>query len=135
MDDDIVIIVLSNSSLSPVTRMTFDIISILEGLQYTIPEQRTAKELDPDKLDAFVGEYEFIEVTKQGDALFMSFGDSPAFQIFPETSTRFFSKIADIDIKFTKTDLAGVIGVVVSRDGVLFGHPWEYNLRKTPTNR
>ena len=149
VDDDIVIIVLGNSSLSPVTQMTLDIPSILEGLRYTIPEERIAREMDTDRLDAFVGEYryggrsdladrdeyEIIEVTREGEALFIQLEDLPAFQIFPETRTKFFTNIANIEIDFTKTDLAGVMGVIIRQDGDLVIHPTEFNIRKVRLDR
>ena len=117
VDDEIVIIVLTNNALSRIIRMNFDLAAIMLGVRYRLPEPRTAIELAPEKIDGYVGKYEEMELTKEGDGLFLKMEDIGRFQIFPETSSRFFAKAADIEIKFTRTDLAGVTGMVVNLVG------------------
>ncbi len=134
-DDDVVIIVMSNGSLSPVVKMTFDMAALLLDVRYTIPEEHEAIVLDSEKLDDYVGEYGFITVTREGDDLFMEFDDLPKFQISPETTTRFFTDAADIEIRFTKTDLAGVIGLILQLDGGAFFPQAEINVSKTLAGR
>ena len=98
-DDDIAIIVLSNSATSPVTKIIFDVASILFGLSYRIPQEPEAIELDPDTLDDYTGEFENqfsffggsppISVTREEEALYMDIEGLgvPRFRIFPENRT------------------------------------------------
>ena len=137
-EDDIVIIVLSNMRYSPVSRMRSDLAAILLGVRYRSPEPRTAIEMDPEKLDDFVGQYSgsipFNEagatVTRTGDSLFFEMGDFPRFQIFPESRATFFARVADIEVKFRKTDLAGVTGLNIRYDGNAVVPDIEFRLRK-----
>ena len=139
-DDDIVIIVLSNMRYSPVIRMRSDLAAILLGVRYRSPAPRTEIEIDPEKLDDFVGDYADeslsfgslagVTVTREGDSLFFRIEDFPRFQIFPESRATFFARVADIEIRFRKTDFAGVTGLVLRVDGGIFIPDAEIRLRK-----
>jgi hypothetical protein len=69
------------------------------------PAERVAIKLPSSSLDKYVGAYKlsdqvFIEVKREGDTLMARVTGQPAFEIFPESETRFFWKIVDAQLTF-----------------------------------
>jgi hypothetical protein len=81
-------------------------------------------EVDEEILKNYVGEYEFEPgsssfVTLEEGTLFgRPSGEEEKFQLFAESDTSFFLKIADAQITFTKDDSGVVNGAVVRQSGV-----------------
>lgn len=70
-----------------------------------IPAERQAIELPSELLDRYVGTYQLfpgfeIAVSRNGDQLSAQATGQPAFDIFPETETRFFLTAVDAQIEF-----------------------------------
>jgi CubicO group peptidase (beta-lactamase class C family) len=83
-----------------------------------LPPERKAIQVDPARLDAYVGEYEIapsfaITVTRQGDHLFGQPTGQPALELFPESETRFFLKEVDAQIEFIRGADGKVTGLVL----------------------
>jgi len=75
----------------------------------TIRQEHKEIKLDPKIYDTYAGEYsvEFgpndaltILITRDGDKLMGQANGKPKIQLFPETETRFFAKVADLQVTF-----------------------------------
>ena len=124
--------------------MPSELASIMLGERFIhIPEEPVQAQLSPEALDRYVGQYDYYvglvplyslrfsfefssgvarsplaTITREGDALLISFEGTalPRTRIFPESSRKFFARGLDLQIVFTKTDLAGVLGFFVQYD-------------------
>lgn len=68
-------------------------------------EEKAAVEVDPRIYDRYVGRYELtadfaITVTREGDRLFAQPTGQPKLEVFPESETKFFLKVADAQLTF-----------------------------------
>ncbi|MFC1724545.1 DUF3471 domain-containing protein [candidate division KSB1 bacterium] len=85
-------------------------------------KERVAVKIDPVVLDDYVGKYEIapqvmIFITKQKDKLFSQVSGQQSVEIFPESETEFFLKIADIQITFVKDEAGKVTHLILHRAG------------------
>lgn len=82
------------------------------------PKERVVAKLDPKLLDNYVGEYQVgpgmnFSVTREGDRLFAS---APGFgknEMFAESETVFFLKVADAQLTFSKNDKGEISGLLI----------------------
>lgn len=93
------------------------------------PRPRTAIELTPSALAAFVGAYDLprsplsdaptlmLEVTMKDGALYMKPGPRPAVRLWPETPSDFFVKEVDAQVSFVRDGGGAVTGLVVHQGG------------------
>jgi mono/diheme cytochrome c family protein len=87
--------------------------------------ERAVAQIDPKILDAYVGEYEFmpgrtVAIARSGDQLMAGMRGVPNTPLFPETETKFFFKVADIQLIFVKDDNGEVNELVVEQGGRTF---------------
>jgi uncharacterized protein YneR len=87
-----------------------------------LPRERQAVQVDPALYDAYAGEYELtsgfsIAVTREGDRIFAQATGQPKIEIFPESETRFFLKVADAQIEFVRSADGEVTGLVLHQNG------------------
>jgi CubicO group peptidase (beta-lactamase class C family) len=87
-----------------------------------LPREHQAVQVDPALYDAYAGEYELrpgfsIAVTREGDRIFAQATGQPKFEIFPESETRFFLKVADAQIEFVRGADGKVTGLVLHQNG------------------
>lgn len=86
------------------------------------PTPRTAIEIDPALLDAYVGTYElgpefYITVTAEAGQLYVEASGQERLPAFPESKTKFFLRAVDAQVSF-KTDAAGkATGLVLHQAG------------------
>ncbi len=81
--------------------------------------------LPPDALDAFVGEYRTeqmgvpfsVVVTREGSQLYEQATAQQRFPIFPEAADKFFLKVVDAQITFSKDAAGKVTGMVIHQNG------------------
>jgi mono/diheme cytochrome c family protein len=82
------------------------------------PKERVVARLDPKLLDNYVGEYHVgpgmnFTITREGDRLILN---APGFgknEIFPESETIFFLKMADVQLTFSKDDKGEIVGLLI----------------------
>lgn len=72
--------------------------------------------------DAYVGEYEVTPtfkatVYKEGDKLMTQATGQPVFELFPESGDKFFLKVIDAQVTFTRDDKGLVTGLVIHQGG------------------
>lgn len=87
-----------------------------------IPDPRVEIEMDPAELDKFVGEYELVPgfvltFRREGDKLMSQATGQQAFQVFPESTTKFFFKVVDAQVEFTSDAEGNVNSVTLFQGG------------------
>lgn len=103
-------------------RIGHDLTAILFAEKYELPSEAIAVKVDAKIYDAYVGEYDFgqnriITITKEGDKLFAQRGGAPRSEMFSESETRFFLKVADVSFVFDKDSAGKVIGLTLYANG------------------
>ena len=122
VDDDVCIVVLSNIETAPVDKISKDLAAILFGEEYEMPIERVAIEVDPKIYDAYVGQYELAPdliatVTKENNRLFAQATGQPKFELYPESETKFFLKVADVQFTFVKNEEGEVTQLIIHQEG------------------
>lgn len=77
--------------------------------------------VDPAVYDGLVGRYDYgkgnvLTVTRDGNHLFAQLTGQPKFEIFPESETKYFWKVADAQVTFVK-DAAGKVTKAIHHQG------------------
>ena len=126
-DERVSIILLNNLENAALflTRIRRDLAAIVFNEKYELPSEAIEVRVDAKNLDAFVGEYDFgpgraISVTKEGDKLFMQRGGAPKSEMFAESDTKFFLKIADVKFVFVKDSKGKITEMVLHANGQEF---------------
>ena len=75
------------------------------AMRFAAPKQRTEIQVDPQRLEKYVGEYRFtptfsIVITREAGRLFGQATNQPRFELFAATPTEFFLKVVDARITF-----------------------------------
>jgi len=78
--------------------------------------------VDIKTYDAYVGEYEInprfkVAVFKEGDKLMTQATNQPAFELYPETTDKFFLKVVAAKVTFTRDDKGVVTGLIIHQNG------------------
>jgi hypothetical protein len=72
------------------------------------PKERAVAKLAPEVLDACAGEYLIgmakLKVTRKEDRLVMEFPGQPRMEVFPESETKFFARLTELDVNFVKNE-------------------------------
>jgi len=81
-------------------------------------KDRVAIKIDPVLLDAYTGKYEItqnvlITITKVENKLFAQVTGQPSIEVYPESDTKFFYKVADAQITFVKDESGKVTHLVL----------------------
>jgi len=121
-EDDVCIIALANIEGAPITQIGKDLAAIVFGEEYDIPQERLSIEIDKEIYDSYVGEYLLkedyvIEVSRENDHLFAQPTGQQKYEIYPESETKFFLKVADIEITFIQNEQDDVSGLIMKQGG------------------
>lgn len=78
--------------------------------------------MDEKILETYVGQYEItheinFSVTKEKDRLFVQATGQEKFEIFPQTETKFFSKVNDAQFEFVTDDSGKISKAVLNQSG------------------
>ena len=84
-------------------------------------ENKTAS-VDTKTYDAYAGEYELnprfkVLVFRDGDKLMTQATNQPAFELYPEGTDKFFLKVVDAKVTFTRDDAGVVTGLIIHQNG------------------
>jgi CubicO group peptidase (beta-lactamase class C family) len=123
-EEKVTIAVLRNCDygvLSP-NRISEDLAAIVFGEKYELPRERVGIKIDPNILDAYVGQYELrpnviFTMTREGDSLMTQITGQPKFELFPESETKFFLKVVDAQVTFVKDDKGVVTHLILHQNG------------------
>ena len=78
--------------------------------------------VDPKSYDAYAGEYEVtptftVKVYKEGDKLMTQATGQPAFELFPESENKFFLRVVNAKVTFTRDEKGTVTGLIIHQGG------------------
>ncbi|MBA3568821.1 MAG: serine hydrolase [Pyrinomonadaceae bacterium] len=78
--------------------------------------------VDPKTYDAYAGEYEvtptfMVKVYKEGEKLMTQATGQPAFELFPEGENKFFLRVVNAKVTFTRDDKGAVTGLIIHQGG------------------
>lgn len=116
VNDDTCIIALSNTVPATLGPMSEKLAALMFGEPFELPVDEAAAaaarkeiKLDAKILDDYVGEYELsptfkMVVTREGDSLMVQATGQGKSEIFAESETRFFSKVVNAQLVFSKND-------------------------------
>jgi CubicO group peptidase (beta-lactamase class C family) len=126
-DDKVTVVVLSNVQNTASERIASALSAIAFGAKYDMPRERKAIALSPNVLSQYVGEYDLnptlkITVTLENGNLMLKVPSQPAFQLYPESETVFFLKVADAQVTFVK-DASGKVTQLLFQQGRGGGQP------------
>jgi hypothetical protein len=84
--------------------------------QPSAPKQEAP--VDPSILERYVGKYEIhdkkhVDITLEDGNLYAQVTDQPRFQIYPESETRFFYKVFDVEISFAVKPSGEVLALTI----------------------
>lgn len=123
--EQLVIIALSNITGVSIELIAKDLAAIVFGESYEFPKQRRAIELNFNSIayDAYVGEYELepglvATVTTQSKRFFIQVTGDKQVEMFPESSSEFFVKIADVRITFIFNGMDKTKCLIIHRNGI-----------------
>jgi len=91
-------------------------------LALTAPAVHTEVAIDPALYGIYAGRYQFaptvvLTVTRTDGHLFAQLTGQPAFEVFPESDTRFFLKVVDAQLTFERSADGKVAAVVLHQNG------------------
>jgi CubicO group peptidase (beta-lactamase class C family) len=116
--EQLYVALLTNVENGPVEAIAMGLAAIAYGEPYAMPSERTAIELDPAILERYAGTYQVNPdltaiLTAESGHLYMQAGDQPQFELFPESETSFFAKVAELQVLFQLDPDGLVTGLVV----------------------
>lgn len=87
-----------------------------------LPREHVLAEVAPQSFDAFTGRYELkpgflCAVTTNEQRLFFQPDDQPAFELYPESETKYFAKAVELEIEFVKDESGAVNGLMFRQNG------------------
>jgi CubicO group peptidase (beta-lactamase class C family) len=121
-EDKVAVIVLSNVENVNSGAIARDILSMLYGKPYQIPAERSTVAVKPEVLASYVGRYqiapEFIlAVTLEEGNLMTQATGQAKLQIYPESETKFFLKVVDAQITFSRDEHGRVTHATLHQNG------------------
>jgi len=123
--EQLVVVALSNITGVSIELIAKDLAAIVLREPYELPKQRRPIELDLNSTiyDAYVGEYELepglvATVTTEFKRLFIQVTGQKQVKMFPESSSEFFVKIADVRITFILDGMDQAKRLIIHRNGI-----------------
>jgi CubicO group peptidase (beta-lactamase class C family) len=120
--EKLTVIVLSNFSNTPSPTIARDLAAIVFGEKYAVPVERKEIKVDPKIYDAYVGEYERqpgrnFRVFSENGRLFLAYLGRPTIELFPESETKFFVKVIDMQFSFVRDEKGQVTHLILHQQG------------------
>jgi CubicO group peptidase (beta-lactamase class C family) len=121
-EDELVVIVLDNSSGSSSGIIARQMANIAMGKPFTVPQVRKELILDKSILESYVGEYQLspefsITITLDGNQLKAQATGQAEFPIFAESEKIFFYKVVEAKIEFLKDSNGKVTEMILHQGG------------------
>lgn len=118
--DKLTVIVLANLGEVNTATIADGIVGLYEP--ELAPAEHTATQVDPKIFDPYVGEYEMmpgvvLTFSREGDRFWMQATGQGRAELFPESETTFFTKVADITVTFVKDGNGAVTHLILRQSG------------------
>jgi CubicO group peptidase (beta-lactamase class C family) len=119
-DDKLTVIILANIETTPVEKIARELAELAFG-RYVPPGHEAT--IDPVLLKGYVGHYRLgprfvLNVSREGDRLFVRATKQTKIELFPESDCVFFSKVLSARLTFEVDPQGYAIGVVLHQNGV-----------------
>ncbi len=120
-DDQLTVVALGNLNGMAPEEIANQLAATVHGEKVMLTSERKEIELAPDVLRQYVGEYELapkaiLSVTLNGNQLETQLTGQGKSPVYPEAENRFFLKVVDAQLEFTK-DASGKVNQVILRQG------------------
>jgi CubicO group peptidase (beta-lactamase class C family) len=120
VDDKVTVVVLTNRAGANPGNIAHGIAGLYNP--DLAPVEHKEARLDPKILDEYVGQYELgpglvLDVTRSADQLWLQATGQSRVQLFPESQTDFFLKVADAQVRFVKDPSGRVTHLVLHQGG------------------
>jgi len=121
-DEKMTVVVLGNLNGGAPGQIGGQLAAVAHGEKVVLPDERHEIALDPKILASYVGTYELapgfvLAVTLEDGHLMTQATGQSKIPIFAESSTRFFPKVVDAEIEFTKDKSGAVTGLILHQGG------------------
>jgi len=121
-DEKMTVVVLGNLNGDAPDRIGGQLAAVAHGQTIVLASERHEIAVDPHILATYVGNYELVPgfvlaVTLEGGQLMTQGTGQPKIPIFAEGPTRFFPKVVDAEIEFTKDRNGAVTGLILHQGG------------------
>ncbi len=119
-EDDTCVVVLTNVQPANPGKVAQDLAAISFGQDVAAPAPRVVAKVDPKVYDAYVGTYEgapklVFAISREGDHLFVTVNGEEKVELYPESETSFFLKVADVQVAFETED--GTVAHLLVKQG------------------
>jgi CubicO group peptidase (beta-lactamase class C family) len=121
-DDKLSVVVLGNENSSAPNSIATKLAAIAHGEPVILPSERKEIEVSEAILKSYAGTYQLGEkrsliVTVEDGHLMEQAPGQPKLPLFAESQTKFFFKVAEIDLEFSKNDQGEVSHVIFHQGG------------------
>lgn len=104
-DDNIILILLSNTATTPFADITSKLADLAFGKSIVLPSERKPIAFNAKVMSRYTGRYQLrpgfvIEIAREGDALVAHPGTNPVIPLLPESSTSFYAMDPDLQVNF-----------------------------------
>jgi hypothetical protein len=121
-DERMTVVVLGNLNGGAPGQIGGQLAAVVHGETVVLPAERREIAVDPKILASYVGSYELtpgfaLVVTLEDGHLMTQATGQSKIPIFAESATRFFPKVVDAEIEFTKDKSGAVTGLILHQGG------------------
>lgn len=121
-DRKITVVVLGNLNGPSPGKLSKSLMTLARGGAVVLPSERQAATVAPDQLAEYAGVYELAPTfaltmrVKDGKLMTQATGQQE-FELFPESKDRFFLKVVDAQVEFTRDASGKVTGAILHQGG------------------
>lgn len=121
-DDDVVVVVLSNYEGGAAQDIARKLGGRVFGVPIVAPEDRKEQPADTAHFANYLGEYELSPllrnvITTEGGKLYSKLGGQPRVELYQEAKDKFFLKVVDAQVQFTRDGSGKVTALVIHQNG------------------
>jgi CubicO group peptidase (beta-lactamase class C family) len=120
-DDGLTIVALANLSAQSTVRISTDLAKMRFGEPFEFPQERPVAEIETSMYDQYAGRYELapgadVIVSVEQGKLFGRYGGQKV-ELYPESQTKFFSRIATVEVEFVKSESGEISSLLLHDNG------------------
>lgn len=121
-DRQMAVVILANTATGAIDELGVKILDTLRGKKVAPLKLRSVANLDVETLKEYVGKYPIVpsfvlDVTLAGEKLRVQATGQPRFRVYPAEKDRFFYRVVEAKISFTRDDAGKVTGLVLHQNG------------------
>jgi len=121
-EEKLLVVTLTNVVPSQAGRVATELSQLVLGKEVALPLERKEISLDTKALDEYVGDYELsptfmLKVTREGNNLITIATGQPPVQVFAEAKDKFFLKVVDAQLTFTRDAEGKITGLTLHQNG------------------